>query len=245
MGQYETTRVRQPHFPPLDASLLLHRTRKGRIKSFDKLPMPTNEYGVPDADSILEASLETLSSEYIIPTTSNVHHLVYPRRRYHDHPSGLSTPAQYRESASLMRRISIPIHNYWHEVFEDPVEPPMDVMYQWVKEQSRVDQLYYFGKTAIQLARSKYDEVSNIEIIEHRLKFQNVQDSLLLKSLFYDFLDSYDDSQLGLLPDREWLATIPFEKATRELGVLAGARALDIRRDSHKKIKEIGFSEEM
>lgn len=237
---------RTSHLPPLDKSLLLHVTSNGTIKAVEKLPMPVNEFGIPEATAIMEAATETLAAGYEFPTSrwqSNVHHLVYPRRQYHQHTSGKPIPSQYRESAALMVRIPKQFHNYIHEIFRDPKEPTMDVMQQWVREQSQVSQLFNLGKLAIQLSRSRAD-ASMTQLMERQhYRYAKKPDPKLFEGLFYDFLDSYPDGQLGLMPDKEWLASQTITKATRALGTLAGARSIDARRDTRALIKKVGYPE--
>lgn len=228
------------HLPPPEQSLLLKRDKKGTVRPIEKIPTPVDEFGIPDSDAMLEIALGTLSSDYTPPGISNVHHRIYPRDRYHNHPSGSIIPKLYRESAANMFRYQQQIHNYFHAIFEDPRETTMDVMHQWVIEQAQADQLFYIGQTAIQLSRAKYRDIES-DMIRSHLRFHALKDSKQMKAIFYDFLDSYPDSQLGLMPDRTVLATEDFPEAVRMLGSLAGARSLDARRETHSLLKRVGI----
>ncbi len=229
------------HLPPPEQSLLLKRDRKGTIKTVEKIPTPLDEYGIPDANEMLRIAMSTLSADYTPPGISNVHHLVYPRSQYHHHPSGSPIPRLYRESARNMVRYQQQLHNYFHEIFADPLEASMDVMYLCAKEQSEVDMSFFVGQTAIQLSRNKYSEIVDDDILRTHLRFNALRDSRQLKAIFYDLIGSYPDSEVGILPDRQWLVDQPFEKAVKALGTLAGAQSLDARRDAATLVKKIGI----
>lgn len=230
------------HLPPPDQSLLLRHDRKGVVKAVEKLPTPLDEFGMPDPDVMLEIALSTLASDYEPPAISNVHHLIYPRERYHNHQSGSQIPRLYRESARNMVRYQQQLHNYFHEIFLDPVEASMDVMYQCAQEQSRVDMAFYVGQASIQLSRDKYHEIKDDDILKSHLRFNALKDSRQMKGIFYDLLESYPVSQIGLFPDKDWLLDQPFQKAVKFLGTLAGAKSLDARRNATTLVKKIGVS---
>jgi hypothetical protein len=230
------------HLPPPEQSVLLKRDRKGTVRAVEKIPTPLNEFGMPDFDAIHEIALSTLSADYSPPEISNVHHLIYPRVKYHNHPSESLIPRLYRESAWNMVRCHQQLHNYFHEVFLDPEEASMDVMYECARDQSQVDMAFFVGQTAIQLSREKYSEISNDSLLRTHLRFNALQDSRRLQGIFYDLVESYPVSQIGLFPDKDELLEMPFKKAVKTLGVLAGARYMDVRRSSSELVKKIGVA---
>jgi hypothetical protein len=59
--------------------------------------------------------------------------------------------------------------------------------------------------------------------------------------MFFDFLDSCEDGEVGLMPDRQGLADMGLHEATRHLGVLAGARALTLQREARESVKKMPF----
>lgn len=229
------------HLPPPEQSLLLKRDRKGAVKAVEKIPTPLNEFGIPDSDAMLQVALSTLSSDYTPPPVSNVHHLIYPREHYHNHPSGSLIPKLYRESASNMVRQYQQLHNYYHEIFLDPDEASMETMYLYAREQSQVNTLFFIGQTAIQVSREKYTTTTD-DILRVHLRFNALRDARQFEGIFYDLLESYPESQIGLFPDREELAAQPFQKAVKALGILAGARSLDVRRSSTILVKKLGIA---
>lgn len=229
------------HLPPPEQSLLLRRYRKGTVKAIEKIPTPLNEFDMPDFDAIHEIALSTLSADYTPPDISNVHHLVYPRAKYQNHPSESPIPQLYRDSAWNMVKCYQQLHNYFHAVFLDPKIPSMDVMYECARDQSQVDTTFFVGQAAIQLSREKYDEIKHDELLRTHLRFIALQDSKRLQGIFYDLIESYPDSQIGLFPNKDDLLEVPFEKAVKTLGVLAGARCLDMRRSSSILVKKIGI----
>jgi hypothetical protein len=229
------------HLPPVDASVLLKVNKKGAIKAVEKLPTPVDEFGIPDGKTALELALSTLDAGHQFPRRYNRHHLVYPRVQYHEHTSGSEIPKLFRESKFLIWHYPQQLHNYWHEIYEDPIEPDFDVMYECVREQSEIDMLFCVGQTAIQLHRMRFADETD-DITRRQLRMNALRDSRQCKAIFYDLLHSYPQSQIGILPDRQQLADMPFGNAIRALGTLAGSRSLDARRETHTLLTRVGIS---
>lgn len=229
------------HFPPIEATTLLRRTTYGTIKSTDKMPLPVNEYGVPDLDAIVEMSLPTIDRSYLFPEHSNRHHLASLARQYHEHPSGSKIPGMYRESGSLLARMQVQLHNYWHEIFEDSIAPDMDIMVQGAKEQMQINTLAFIGNTALQLSRATYIGYKE-EAVRTRFKLRARIDATQLEGVYYDFLDSYPEGELGVFPNKEFIASMPFEDSVRELSKRTMPHGMDIRDRITSRLVEVGFS---
>lgn len=228
------------HFPPMEMTTLLSREPSGRIRAREKMPLPVNEFGIPDLDTIIEHSLQTISRDYILPEHSNIHHLASLANQYRNHSTGSKIPVTYREGGSLLARAHVQLHNYWHEIYEDSIPPDMDVMIQATKEQTQINTLALIGNTALLLDRATYAGYSDESIRTH-LKLAARMNAVQFKGIFYDFLDSYPDGQVGILPNREHIATLPFRDAVRELKNRTTPRGMDIRERIRGRLAEVGF----
>lgn len=245
MYTHTSEQIRPPivdgiHFPPIEATTLLLRMPNGTIKAADKMPLPVNEFGVPDLDTIIDTSLATLDRSYTFPEPSNRHHLASLARQYHQHPSGSKIPGTYRESGSLVARMQVQLHNYWHEIYEDSVTPDMDTMIQGTKEQYRINTLAYIGNTALRLERATYEGYKD-EAMRTHLKLRGKMDAAQLKGIYYDFLDSYPEGVVGIFPNKEHIASIPFQQSVSELKKRTRPHGLDIRDRVASRIAEVGF----
>lgn len=228
------------HFPPIEATTLLKRELNGTIRTVDKMPLPVNEYGVPDLDAMIEMSLPTIDRGYILPEHSNRHHLASLARQYHEHPSGSKIPGLYRESGSLLARMQIQLHNYWHEIFEDSIAPDMDIMVQGTKEQTQINTLALIGNTALQLSQATYIGYKD-EAVRTRFKLRAKIDAVQMEGIFYDFLDSYPEGQIGIFPRKEFIASMPFQQSVRELSKRTMPHGMDIRDKIATRLAEVGF----
>lgn len=244
----EMTPTTWSHLPPLEASTMLRINAKGKARAPYKLATPVNDFDIPLPDKILEGALRTLDANYIFPPIKgrdhrslyNDHHCAYPRSRYYYHPSHSPIPSLYRESASLMIRLPVQLHNYIHEIYDLPPDVDMDVMRQWAQEQTQVNQLFHLGKSAIQLSRLRFDGETDTTVrfdLQQRAK----KDARVAQHMFYDFLYEYPDGILGLMPEKDWVASEPFPHAVRALGSIAGARSIDVRRHTYDLLKKYGF----
>lgn len=246
--QQELSPAPWSHLPPIEASTLLVNRGKGKITvpTQWKLETPVDKNGIPVPSMILQEACETLDANYIFPPIRagnrlyNDHHTAYPAYRYYQHPSGLDIPGRYRDSSSLIMRIQIQLHNYIHVAFEPPKEPHMDVMEQWSQEQEQVDELFTIGKESIRLSRIQYNDEPD-EKIREDLKRQARIEAVVQQAVFYEYLDRCDSGQLGLMPEKEELASLPFMKAVRSLGILAGARSLNYSRHTYDVLRRVGY----
>lgn len=218
------------HLPPVEQSSLLEITKDRRVRALDKIDTPVDEYGVPEPHRYLESLAETLDPDYLPPNTTNIHHLVHPRQRYH--ASGRdSVQYKYRESPTVMLEMAQQLHNYGHWVMLPPEMPAYEVMEQRVKEQNQINTLFKLGRAVIAAPRWLDDMFGN-GAQSYQVAEAYVETHEPSEAIFYDYLDSCQDGQLGLMPDKQGLADMGIPAATRYLGVLAGARALSFKRES-------------
>lgn len=228
------------HFPPIEATTTLRRESNGTIRVADKIPLPVNEFGVPDLDKIIDISLATIDRSYEFPISSNRHHLASLARQYHQHPSGSKIPGNYRESGALLARVQVQLHNYWHELYEDSVAPDMDIMIQGFKEQTQITTLSQIGNAALQLERATYIGYKD-EGIRELLKIRGKMDARQFKGIYYDFLNSYPEGVVGIFPDKAFIASLPFEQSVREISTRTMPHGMDIRSRVSARLAEVGF----
>jgi len=230
VGLNESGEVVSRHLPPVDASLLLEVGANRRVRAIEKIETPIDAFGVPSAFLYLAALAETLHPEYTPPKAANVHHLVNPKRSYTQGGKN-SIKYKYRESPSLMLEIPVQIHNYGHWIMQPPAMPHMDVMTQRVKEQDQINKLFKIGRSVIAAPRW-LDEMYGEGMQTYRAAEDYINKYEPTEAMFYDTLDACEDGIMGLMPDRQELADIGLRTATAKLGVLAGARALTLQRES-------------
>lgn len=226
------------HLPPNDQSLLLYVNKEGRVRTYDKVPAPYNKHGLPDPQLYLNTLAETLDTAYVPPGQTNVHHLVYPRKQYHQYGTE-SVQYRFREMTGLMMSISTQVHNYGHFVMEDYRMPAFDVMQQAVEENAQIVRLFKIGRAVITSDRWLY-EMRQEGAQMYRTAERYERHYAPTEALFYDYLDSCSDSQVGIMPDRQSLADMGFEAATRSLGALAATRSLSFRRKAVDLVRQRG-----
>lgn len=226
--------VASHHLPPVDVSLLLKLDCKNKVRAIDKIDVPLDRFGVPQPHEYLNVLTETLDPNYVLPPKRNVHHLACPRSLYIVHGSR-SIQYQYRETPAVMVDIPIQLHNYGHWVTNDPPMPSYEVMYLRAKEQRQIDQLFKIGKAIVSAPRW-LDQMMGDGAQQYHTARSYV-DTHMTEARFYDYLDSCDDPVVDLMPNKEELARLGIQEATRRLGVLSAARALCLNRESQELLR--------
>ena len=174
-----------------------------------KIETPYLEHGIIDHRSLVRQVLGSVASDYQWQGSFvGPHHLMWPRRLYphsHDATSPEGIAAQYRSSPSLQIIIQREAHMYLHQVTEPPVRPSLEVMYQYNIEQAQIASLFSLlnGKTF-------HNEALPPGVLED-----------LRQRIFHDKLDHMQDGQVGLMPDREFLAQLELSDARTVLRRLA------------------------
>lgn len=233
------------HLPPVERSSNLKLCRDGKVRAIEKIDIPLDEYGVPVPVELIHEVAAMVDSEYVWPKYTNVHHLSWPRRSYHEHES--DTAALYRESSSLMMNIPIQFHNFIHAVTLPPPMPSVEVMSQRVLEQRSVDILFELGRRTIRYARWQEDAERLMENARPT-DSKDLEDIVrLYRSLsanserfFYGHLEQTPEEGIGLMPDKYELASSGILRATQKLGRLAAVESLDFRRESQLAVVRHG-----
>jgi hypothetical protein len=186
----------------------------GRRLIVDKIDTPYDEYGIVDKRELLARVMGSVATNHIWKGTyEGPHHIMWPRYAYQ-----MISPKSFRPRATHFRgspslKVILPrqLHDYLHIVTDPPVVPSNDVMMQYAKEQFQVQRLYdtirFHG--ALHLDQKTPEERENIQ-------WQTMLDKL----------ESMDEGQIGLMPDKEQLASAGIIFARQVLRTVARTQGL-------------------
>ena len=193
----------------------------GRIRGVDRIGVPRDANGIPKRVEFLRDVLGTIATNHYWTGYVDVHHLAWPGSDYR----GIQTDAEqslgasYRGGAALKIRLPRQLHNYIHRISLEPPIPSIDVMQQWVLEQTQIDRLYN---------TIKHTSLSDFEVDDDAKE-------LWRYSSYMAKLEEMRDGQLGLMPDREHLSRLEIDDARRTLRCLARTRGLTNARSSRRQ----------
>lgn len=192
-----------------DYSDLVKRSRNNTITVIDKIPLNYDTYGILDKRDMFKQLLGSVATEYHWQGSyAGPHHLMWPRRAYQLPTAPGLTPdisSPFRESPTLKVILPRELHDYLHFVTEPPKMPSKEVMRQYTLEQTQITRLYNLVNRA-SLRTAPYDE--------------DVKEALRTQRL-HDGLSIMQDSQVGLMPDKQLLASLPLNESRRMLRHLA------------------------
>ena len=226
------------HLPPLEASPLLTRYRRNKVRARRRIETPTDELGLVDLDALFGLVAEHVDPDYQWPQLTNVHHIYYPRRLYHSDPLARA----FRESNSNQCCLSVQIHNYVHACFTVPHQPARDVMHERVAEQAIHDDLFRLGRYAL-----RFERLSQLVLLTRaEVGKLAVRESLKLSRLYAVKADEYSDMYherleqvpdegglTGLLPPRS--EVVDMHSAVPNLGQASAQGYIDIRRATQER----------
>ncbi|MGK2896166.1 MAG: hypothetical protein ACSLEY_00990 [Candidatus Saccharimonadales bacterium] len=205
-----TVKGEQSLAPLATHSELLNR-RNGQLIVLDKLETPVDEYGIPQPHLLIKDVLGSVAISRVWTGGYDVHHVAWPEAAYHrynDETESL-TGSYFRGAAALKVRLPRQLHNYIHAVTEPSPMPSEDVMQQWIKEQRQVSRLYDT------VSRKNLSDATDLsEEQREKYRFNNYRQKL----------DTMEDGELGLMPNREQLASIDIDQARRILRAIAKVR---------------------
>lgn len=176
------------------------------------IEVPTNEFGIPQPREFLAKMMGSLATDHYWQGEYDVHHMAWPGSAYRsikgrdDELLG----AKYRGSAALKVRVRRQKHNLFHHLSLPPTPPSEEVMRQWVFEQEQVYRLY---------DSIKLGSMSAIDVSQD-IKEQLRHESYLRK------LETMQDGELGLMPDKEMLSVLTIDEARRTLRALARVQGI-------------------
>jgi hypothetical protein len=192
-----------------------------RIRAIDMLKVPLDGNGIPKRADFLRDVLGTVATNHYWTGYVDIHHLAWPGNDYRtiqtDEHESLG--AAYRGAAALKIRLPRQLHNYIHKISLEPPIPPIDVMRQWVFEQTQIYRLY----DTVRL--SNLDKFEADDATKESLQYRSYQEKVAVMR----------DGKFGLMPDREHLSKLELEDARRTLRCLARARGLTNARSSRRQ----------
>ena len=195
-----------------------------RIKCIDKLEVPLDDNGIPRRVALMGAVLNTIYMEHIWTGGYDLHHVAWPGKEYRQGfgLDGELIGAAYRGSGSLKVLLPRQLHNYVHRITEPPPTPDLDVMRQYALEHNQVDRLF------------ETIRISNYDDKEHLSQLPFITQERIRYDSYKSKLEDMEDGQVGLMPDREYLAQLTISQARPVLRSIARVVGLSNARRSQK-----------
>lgn len=180
----------------------------------DEIETPYDEYGIVDKRELFSRIIGSVAADHVWKGSyEGPHHIMWPRYAY----QGISPQAfrpkatHFRGSPSLKIIIPRQMHDYLHFVTEPPAVPDKDVMVQYSLEQFNVQRLYdtirFHG--ALHLDKHTPEE-------RERIRWETLLDKL----------DTMDDPQVGLMPEKESIVEAGITYARQALRAIARTQGL-------------------
>ena len=185
----------------------------GRVEVIEPIDTPYDEFGIVDKKELFRRILGSVSTDfYWGGSYVGPHHIMWPQADYAGEGLGArrKIPMKFRSSQSLRVIIPRDLHDYLHKITEPPKQPGIDTMEQYYQEQQTVLHLYDIVR---------YHGLSDLSISE-----QNKEQYRLHR--LHDELGRIKDGQVGLLPDRELLASMELNEVRQTLRRLARVQGL-------------------
>lgn len=212
-----------------DHTDLLERGPNGVMIVREFIDTPYDEYGIIDRKELFRRLLGSVASHYHWEGSfAGPHHLMWPKAAYSppNVPNAVASIATcFRGSPSLKVILPRQLHDYLHRITQPPTVPAVDVMRQYALEQQQVSRLYATVNTR------SYREQTNLS---PQQKEELRRDGLLRK------LETMEDGQLGLMPDRNLLAALPLAEARQ----LLRHRARSLGISAHRAAQRVFFADE-
>lgn len=205
--------------PLLDHTDLLALTPTGAVTVPDKLPAPTDIYGIPRPEIMINQLLGHMATEHFKWTgVFDLHHLATPKADY----SIVRTKDEgdigsaFRGVSFLKIELPRQMHNFSHAIFELPPRPSVDVMRAVMTEVGSARQL-------LETINDFYGDKGREYVTDHAAD--------LCTRILEEKLASIKKPEIGLLPQPEELARMDIE-ALR----CAVCSLLTVRRFSRKHL---------
>jgi hypothetical protein len=171
-----------------------------RLRSIEnKIPTPTDEWGVVDADKLIQAVMQTVSPEYRWTGKSDIHHGQWCRADYYAMQEILpeSRAVAFRELAPNKMQIPRVFHNWIHAITVPPPMPSPEVMRESVREWIILKDFFKSVQEAAQTSRLFDRERA-------RRSFTEEQEGILTSEL--------QRRMDGILMHFDALETVPIER---------------------------------
>jgi hypothetical protein len=197
---------------------------QGKVEVSDRLPPPTDEYGIPRPEIMIEALLGAMRTEnYVWTGRFDEHHLATPRADYsvaRTEGEG-SIGSAFRGLSCLKIDLPRQMHNFSHVLFELPGRPSLDVMRQAVIEVGYAKQLHV--------------------VIDEYFPYGTEKGSDRVRQLgrtaVEDIFDSMTEPEVGMLPNIESLASMEMEDLKRTVNSLMRVRRFSDKRLTHPAVR--------
>ena len=210
---------------PLLGKTSLLKRRGGRILCEDKFDIPLDEFGIPRRVQLMRQVLGTMEKYHYWTGYTDVHHTAWPgseyRRVISDEQELIGSA--YRGAGSLKVRLPRQLHNYVHAITVPPPMPTFDVMRQYALEHSQVSRLYDTIKV------TSYDDFPNLASLPYE------EQERLRAVAYQQKLERMQEGQLGLMPEREYLAGLEIAAARPVLRSIARVQGLTNARRSKRQ----------
>lgn len=184
----------------------------------DKLPAPTDEFGIPRPDIMVEQLLGQMATKnFVWSGVFDLHHVATPKADYtvarsrNDGDIG----SAFRGMSCLKIELPRQMHNFSHAIFELPRRPSTDVMMQALIEVGQLKQLHrtigeYFGE----------QRPSDVETAQQ----------LCLRALHAE-LERMKEPEVGMMPSLNDIADMNFDDVQK-----LTSSALLVRRFSRRHL---------
>lgn len=167
--------------------------------------VPVTEYGIPNRDLLIRGAIAAAGGKLDWDGIYDDHHLAWPKCSYR----GISSVTieelgrKYRSLNSLRFWGPRQLHEYLHVGFSVPLLPELDIMAQYVAEESALRGLQSILRC------------SERERIEGRI---DLNAEVAREKRYRDRITILTPGELGHLPDMEYLKSLRVATARREIG---------------------------
>lgn len=201
-------------------------TEHGKVEVQYKIPAPTDEYGIPRPEIMVQRLLGRMATEnYVWTGRFDEHHLATPKADF----TIVRTEAEgnigsaFRGLSCLKIDLARQMHNFSHVLFELPGRPSVDVMRQAVLEVGYAKKLQ---TTLNQYFPSFAYQQSDREV---RLGWLAISDTL-------SFME---EPQIGMLPPLSELSDMSVEELRKRLSETLRIRSFNDKRLVHPAVRTV------
>ena len=205
--------------PLVEHTDLLKLSPTGAVTVPDKLPAPTDEYGIPRPEIMIDELLDHMETKNFKWTGAfDLHHLATPKADFtivRTKDEG-DIGSAFRGASFLKIELPRQMHNFSHAIFELPARPSVEVMREIMTEVGDAKQL-------LETINDFYNKEGTGAPSDHAARL--CLDALESK------ITKMSEPQIGLLPDLETLSQMNIQELR-----LATQSLLMVRRFSRRHL---------
>lgn len=201
-------------------------TELGKVEIQYKIPAPTDEYGIPRPEIMVQQLLGRMATaNYVWTGRFDEHHLATPKADF----TIVRTEAEgnigsaFRGLSCLKIDLARQMHNFSHALFELPGRPSVEVMRQAVTEVG-------YAKKLQQVMNQYFPEF---------VDEQSERTSRIGRLAIADALSEMEEPQVGMLPTLELLASLELEELRRVLSTTLRIRSFNDKRLVHPAVRTV------